>query len=163
MLLKKHIQLFIFFFVVLLLQACAINDKQQKQWIDTGHSFLNTLSKRSLTEKDIADGLKEALSIGADRVVSRVGRKNGYLKDKAISIALPENLKKVHNTLDQIGLGQYTKELEVKMNRAAEIAAPKAKKLFITAIKFLLFIDTVPTIPYPPSVVYPVFIPVAPS
>jgi len=139
--LKKHVQFSVFILIVLFLQACAVNDEQQKQWIDTGQSFLNSLSKRPLSEKDIAAGLKEALSVGADRVVARVGRKNGYLKDKAISIALPENLQKVDKTLSPIGLGRYTKELEVKMNRAAEIAAPKAKKLFISAIKNMRWQD----------------------
>jgi len=131
--LKVH-YLFIIF-LSLVLNACAISDKQQKQWLNSGSALLNGLNKKSLTEQDIAAGLKEALSIGAERVVSQVGRKNGYLKDKAIHIALPKDLQKVHRTLNKLGLGRYTKELEVKMNRAAEIAAPKAKRLFISAIK----------------------------
>jgi len=139
--LKTNYRFILLVLFTFLLNACAINDKQQKQWIDSGHALLNGLSKKSLTEKDIAAGLKEALSIGAERVVSKVGRKNGYLKDKAIYIVLPRNLQKVDKTLNRIGLGRYTKELEIKMNRAAEIAAPKAKKLFITAIKDMRWQD----------------------
>lgn len=123
------------------LSGCVISDQQQKQWLDSGSSLLNGLNKKSLTEKDIAAGLKEALSIGAERVVAQVGRKNGYLKDKIIHISLPKDLQKAHNTLNKLGLGRYTKELEVKMNRAAEIAAPKAKKLFISAIKGMRWQD----------------------
>ncbi|MCK4865852.1 MAG: DUF4197 domain-containing protein [Gammaproteobacteria bacterium] len=139
--LKKSYQVIILVLFTFSLNACAISDKQQKQWLDSGSALLNGLNKKSLTEQDIAAGLKEALSIGAERVVSQVGRKNGYLKDKAIHIALPKDLQKVHKTLNKVGLGRYTKELEVKMNRAAEIAAPKAKRLFISAIKNMRWQD----------------------
>lgn len=124
-----------------LLSACAINDKQQKQWLGSGQSLLSGLSKKPLTEQDIAAGLKEALKIGADRVVAQVGKNNGYLHDKDIHISLPPDLQKVHNTLNKVGLGKYTTELEVKMNRAAEIAAPKAKELFWTAIQEMRWQD----------------------
>jgi len=133
-----------YFFIILLsliLNGCVISDKQQKQWLDSGSSILNDLNKKSLSEKDIAAGLKEALSVGSERVVKQVGRKNGYLNDNFIHIALPADLQKVHNTLNKLGLGRYTKELEVKMNRAAEIAAPKAKKIFIRAIKDMRWQD----------------------
>jgi len=132
---KLKIHYLFIIFLSIALNACAISDKQQKQWMDSGSALLKGLDKKSLTEQDIAAGLKEALSIGAERVVSQVGKRNGYLKDKAIHIALPKELQKVHKTLSKLGLGRYTKELEVKMNRAAELAAPKAKKLFISAIK----------------------------
>lgn len=139
--LKNSYQVIILVLFTLSLNACAISDKQQKQWLNSGSALLNGLNKKSLTEQDIAAGLKEALSIGAERVVSQVGKRNGYLKDKAIHIALPKDLQKVHKTLNKLGLGRYTKELEVKMNRAAEIAAPKAKKIFISAIKDMRWQD----------------------
>lgn len=126
---------FILIFFSLFFQACAINDKQQGNLFDSGQSFLNSFNKKSLTDKDIAAGLKEALSVGAERVVTRVGTKDGYLKDKFIHIALPEQLQEIHKSLNKLGLGRYTKELEIKMNRSAEVAAPKAKTLFFSAIK----------------------------
>lgn len=133
---KLSYYLMVFFLLALFLQSCAINDKHQlSQVLESSRAALNDLSKKSLTEQDIAAGLKEALKVGAERVVSKVGKRNGYLNDKAIHIALPENLQKVHNTLKQVGLGRYTNELEVKMNRAAEVAATKAKKLFWIAIQ----------------------------
>ena len=122
---------------LLFLNACAISDKH----IQSAQNFLKGSNKNVLTEKDIAAGLKEALSVGAQRVVSQVGKKNGYLKDKAIHIVLPKKLQKAHKTLKKVGLEKYTKELEVKMNRAAEIAAPKAKKIFFIAIKDMRWRD----------------------
>jgi len=128
--------------VVSLLSSCAINDKQQlNKFLESGKNAFNDLSKKPLTEKDIAAGLKEALRVGTERVVSRVGKNNGYLNDKMIHIALPKNLQKVHNTLEKVGLGKYTSELEVKMNHAAEVAATKAKQLFWNAIQDMSWQD----------------------
>ncbi|MCK4866246.1 MAG: DUF4197 family protein, partial [Gammaproteobacteria bacterium] len=79
--LKNSYQVIILVLFTLSLNACAISDKQQKQWLNSGSALLNGLNKKSLTEQDIAAGLKEALSIGAERVVSQVGKRNGYLKD----------------------------------------------------------------------------------
>lgn len=140
--LKRKYQFIFIICMLSFLQACAINDKEQRnQWINSGHALINKLSEKPLTEKDIAAGLKEALKIGSDRVVSQLSKNNGYLNDKAIHIALPNNLTKVHKTLKKIGLEKYTAELEVKMNRAAEVAAPKAKKIFFTAINDMRWQD----------------------
>ncbi|MDH5601140.1 MAG: DUF4197 domain-containing protein [Gammaproteobacteria bacterium] len=137
--LKLVIQYFIFLLSVLLLQACAVNDKQQlNEFFESGRK---ALSKKTLTEQDISAGLKEALRVGTERVISRVGKKNGYLNDKVIHIALPKNLQKVHNTLKKVGLEKYTTEVEVKMNHAAEVAATKARHLFWKAIKDMSWQD----------------------
>jgi hypothetical protein len=139
---KNKIHLVVFLILTLALQACALTDKKQRdQLLDTGRAFLNGDDKKSLTEKDIAEGLKEALKVGSERVVAQVGRNNGYLNDNAIHIVLPSNIQKVHDTLNKVGLGKYTKELEVKMNHAAEVAAPKAKQLFWVAIKDMRWQD----------------------
>jgi len=137
--LKLSYHLVILFLFTLLLQSCALSDKHQLNKIF--ESSQNSLSKIPLTEKDIAAGLKEALKIGTERVVAQLGKRNGYLNDKAIHIPLPAKLQKVHNTLKQVGLGRYTKELEVRMNRAAEVSAKKTKKLFWIAIKDMRWQD----------------------
>ena len=126
----------------LLTQSCVANDNYQlDKIIKSGQEALIKLNKKSLTQKDIAAGLKEALKVGSERVVSQLSKRNGYLNDKAIHIVLPSNLQKAHKTLQQIGLGRYTKELETKMNRAAELAAPKAKQFFYSAIKDMRWQD----------------------
>ena len=139
--LQKNFSLLIVLLTSLLSSSCAINDKQQKQLAESGQALLKELKTKKLTEKDIAAGLKETLKIGSERVVSQLGKHNGYLNDKAIHILLPENLQKAHKTLNKLGLGHYTKELETKMNRAAELAAPKAKIIFYSAIKEMRWQD----------------------
>jgi hypothetical protein len=91
-------------------------------------------ASQPLTDYDIGNGLKEALRVGTERVVAKVGVVDGYNADPLIHIPLPEDLRKVHNTLDKIGLGGMTSDLELKLNRAAERAAPEAKDVFWNAI-----------------------------
>ena len=87
-----------------------------------------------LTDFEIGNGLKEALRIGTQRVVGQLGAVDGYNADPLIHIPLPEDLRKVHNALDKVGLGAMTSDLELKLNRSAERAAPEAKDVFWTAI-----------------------------
>lgn len=89
---------------------------------------------RPLTDDDIAGGLKEALRVGTGRVVTQVGKVDGYNADPAIHIPLPEDLRKVHDVLERIGLAGMTRDLELKLNRAAETAAPEARDVFWQAI-----------------------------
>ena len=136
---KTVFQLCFILISVSILQSCAITDKQKKQWTQSAQALLN--QDKPLTQNEIAKGLKQALEVGAERVVARVGKTDGYLKDKAIHIVLPKNFQKVHRTLKKVGLEKYTVELEVKINRAAEAAAPKAKALFWKAIKEMRWQD----------------------
>ena len=117
--LRAAYQVFILFLSITLLSACAINDKHQlNKILESSRNALNGVSNKPLSNQDIASGLKEALRVGTERVISQVGKNNGYLNDKAIHIALPSNLQKVHDTLNKVGLGKHTNELEVKMNHA---------------------------------------------
>lgn len=131
--------LLIFLFVSLLLSACKTTGSDN--WLDQGRALLNSVTGKPLTEQDIAAGLKEALKVGTQRVVNQVGKTNGYNLDKAIHIPLPDNLQKVQRTLSKVGMGKYMDELELKMNRAAEVAAPKARQLFWNAIKQMSWQD----------------------
>ena len=108
-------------------------------WMKQGEELLDQY--RPLTEQEIADGLKEALRVGSQRVVAQVGQRGGYSKDRAIHIPLPEELQPVQNTLSKVGLGHYLDDLEKGMNRAAEVAAPKAKALFVDAVRQMTWED----------------------
>ena len=87
-----------------------------------------------LTDGEIGRGLKEALKVGTGRVVKQVGKKDGYNGDPLIRIPLPRNLQTVHNVLKKIGAEKMTVDLALKLNRAAERAAPEAKEVFWQAI-----------------------------
>jgi Protein of unknown function (DUF4197) len=87
----------------------------------------------SLSAGEIGAGLKDALKVAARRVVGRVGKTDGYNADPAIRIPLPGPLSSLENPLKAVGAGGMLDDLQVRMNRAAEQAAPKALDIFTDA------------------------------
>ena len=86
-----------------------------------------------LNQNDIGLGLKDALKIATQRTVGRVGKNDGYNADPAIRIPLPGPLQQADNALRAVGGGFVLDDLRVKMNRAAEQAAPKALNIIVDA------------------------------
>lgn len=99
------------------------------------------LGKTSLSNQKVADGLKEALSVGTGNAVKATGKTDGYFKNEAIKILMPEKMRTLEKGLRGIGQGAKVDEFILSMNRAAEKAAPLAKDIFIAAIKQMTFDD----------------------
>ena len=89
----------------------------------------------------VADGLKEALRIGALNAVNTTGRLDGYFANAAIKLLLPPPVVKIERGLRVAGFGRKLDELVLGMNRAAEAAAPFAKDIFVDAIRGLTIAD----------------------
>jgi len=98
-------------------------------------------SRGGLSDSQIAAGLKEALRVGTGKTVDLTGQLDGYLKNEAIKILLPENLRSLERGLQTVGLGTRVDEFVVSMNRAAESAAPQARQIFVDAITGMSFDD----------------------
>lgn len=94
-----------------------------------------------LSTDEIGEAFKQALSIGAENVVAQLGAKGGFNNDEQIHIPLPKNLKKVKKVLKKIGMSEMIDDLELKLNRAAEVATPVAKDIFVQSIKDMTFED----------------------
>ena len=118
----------------------------QFDWLKTGKELLDNLgaptdSASGLTDSEIVNGLKDALRVGTETVVSQLGRLDGFNADPAIHIPLPDSLNQVKSTLSAIGLSSMLDDLELKLNRAAEAATPPAKELFWDAITAMTLTD----------------------
>lgn len=116
-----------------------------ESWLQRGMDIFrdhpeNNQSKR-LPESDIAAGLREALKVGSENVVSHLGRENGFYLDPRAHISLPEGLQQVQHLMNRAGMGRMLDDLEVRMNRAAEMAVPKAKDMFAQAISSMTLED----------------------
>jgi len=96
---------------------------------------------QALSTDDIGGGLKEALRVGTENVVSSLGTTDGFNLDPQIHIPLPAKLDQVKNVLGKVGMDSMLTDLETRLNRAAEIATPKAKGLFISAINEMTLDD----------------------
>ena len=102
---------------------------------------LQTSSVSSLDDRTIISGLKEALSLGTAKSVGLVSAENGYLRNEAIKILLPEKIQMMSEVLRAAGFDKEVDAFVLSMNRAAEKAAPKAKPILIKAIKEMNFQD----------------------
>ncbi|WP_022670034.1 DUF4197 domain-containing protein [Hippea alviniae] len=89
----------------------------------------------NLTNEDAVNSLKEALIVSVSDVIGKLGRLNGFYKDPKVHIPLPEKIKQLKDLLEMVGLEEDLNKLELQMNRAAEKATPKAKRIFIKAIR----------------------------
>jgi hypothetical protein len=99
------------------------------------------ISSAGLSNDKIAAGLKEALQVSTTNAVAITGKPDGFLKNDAIHIPLPDKLRTVGRGMRLIGMGAQVDELEVGMNRAAEQATPAAKAIFLSALKKMSFDD----------------------
>jgi Protein of unknown function (DUF4197) len=124
--------------------VAASHSDVQAGWLDKGKKLLEEFSGSQsgvLSNDEIAAGLKEALRVGTDRVVGQLSAVNGFNTDPSVHIPLPDSLKTVQSTLSKVGMSGMMDDLELRLNRAAEAATPKAKKLFLDSIQDLTLED----------------------
>ena len=96
-----------------------------------------------LTNAEIVSGLKEALTVGAQNSSSQLSALDGFFKNAAIKILMPEEAQKVEKTLRDVGLGNLVDKAILSMNRAAEDASRSAAPIFIDAIKKMTIQDAI--------------------
>ena len=102
--------------------------------VDLFKDFGGNGQQTELTLNEIGAALKDALRVGTETVTNQLGQLNGFNLDPAVHIPLPEKLQTVKSVLDKIGMSNLADDLEMKLNRAAEKATPRAKELFFQAI-----------------------------
>ena len=119
----------------LLLQACTSQQINQT---------LNTVLNGGLTSQDIANGLKEALQIGAREGAEELSQAGGYYDDLAYRILLPEEVQRVTERLQAVpGFSDLEAVILKKINQGAEDAATKAAPIFVDAIRQMSIQDAV--------------------
>ena len=126
----------------------------------------NIITSGSLSDTQIIEGLKEALKVGTDSATSKLAVTDGYLKDAAVKLLLPDEIS---NSIADFKaqkisvpfLGEFTGEqiyttgipglvepmksveddLILGINRAAESAANDAGPIFLDAIVDITIAD----------------------
>ncbi|WP_310557009.1 DUF4197 domain-containing protein [Flavobacterium sp.] len=90
---------------------------------------------------DISGGLKEALNNGISKQVSKLTAVDGFFRNEAVKILLPEELKKVDAGLRKIGMSKLADDGLRAINRTAEDAVKEATPIFVDAVKNMSFAD----------------------
>ncbi|MBF0504585.1 MAG: DUF4197 domain-containing protein [Candidatus Omnitrophica bacterium] len=113
----------------------------QDQFNNLKNTNVESLKQTPLSQTKIGDGLKEALKVGIDNTVKFTGKTDGFFKNEAIKIPIPEKLQMLDKALRAVGFGKPVDDFVLSMNRAAEAAAPQAKDIFINSIVGMSFDD----------------------
>ena len=117
-----------------------IGNAQFKDILKKATDQVAVLAKNN-TGIDIAAGLKEALNKGVTEQVSKLTKTDGFYKNDAVKILMPDELIKVDRTLRKIGMSSLADDGIKALNRAAEDAVKEATPIFVTAIKNITITD----------------------
>lgn len=108
---------------------------------NTSTTSSSAINVGNLTSTQISSGLKEALSMGVTEGVKKLGVTDGFLKNEAVKILMPEKLRVVDTKLRAIGLGSLADQGVKLLNRAAEDAVTEAAPIFTSAITSMTITD----------------------
>lgn len=126
------------FWIVLL--APVVSFGQLKGLMDKAKDKVSTVTGTG-GNADINAGLKEALNKGITKQVSKLTATDGFYKNEAVKILIPEELQKVDKALRNIGMSGLADEGIKSLNRAAEVAVKEATPIFVSAVKNMSFKD----------------------
>lgn len=115
--------------LVLLLAGCS--EKELRQSFE----LLNASAEEiPLGEEEVVAALKDALARGASLGSSSAAVQGAYLNNPVLRIEVPPDFKTAEKTLRKIGFGGEIDRFVAQLNRSAELAAGRAKPIFISAI-----------------------------
>jgi hypothetical protein len=127
--------------ILLLAFLCpVISNAQFKDLINKASEKISSVSKTT-GGVDIGAGLKEALNKGVEKQVTKLTAMDGFYKNEAVKILVPDELQKVDNALRKMGMGKLADDGIKSLNRAAEEAVKESTPIFVSAIKNMSITD----------------------
>ncbi len=99
-------------------------------------------SETPLSSQQVAQGLKDALKIGAEKAVAQLNKTDGYYLDPLMKINLPPQTAEIIEYAKKVpGLDKLIEDVVLQINRSAEDAAAQAKPIFTNAITSMSITD----------------------
>lgn len=139
------------FLLSVIIAAAAVsvsNSQDLSKFKKAGTSVINTVvngnttsGTNPLSNDEVINGLKEALTVGTNNSTSLASKLDGYYKNPALFIPFPPEAQKVKEYANRIGLNSQVDQFEKTLNRAAEEAAKDAAPIFINAVKSMSITD----------------------
>jgi hypothetical protein len=100
--------------------------------------WLENNSSSGLSNSEIAEGLKTALEVGTDSSVFKTSAVDGFYKNAAIKILLPDEAQVIVNNINSVPGGPDLLEaVLLRINRSAEDAAKSATPILKDAVRGL--------------------------
>ncbi|MES2811434.1 MAG: DUF4197 domain-containing protein [Bacteroidota bacterium] len=125
---------------LLLVLAPIVSNAQLKDLIKKAEDKITAVTKKD-GGLDITGGLKEALNKGIKEQVTKLTATDGFYKNEAVKILLPEELQKVDKALRKMGMSKLADDGIKALNRAAEDAVKESTPIFVDAIKNITITD----------------------
>jgi hypothetical protein len=88
-----------------------------------------------ITAQEANQALRDSLAQSAKVALAKLGKENGYYANPHARIGLPKNFTKAERVLRALGKGKRVDDLVLAMNRAAEMAAPKAEVMVLEVVR----------------------------
>jgi hypothetical protein len=102
--------------------------------VSTPTNTTKKISIESLATDEIKQGLQVALKRGVKTAVKQLGDDDGFFKDLAVKIVMPDALKDVEKVVRAVGKEKTADDFIKQMNRAAEEAVPGTTEILTDAI-----------------------------
>ncbi|HVM89692.1 MAG TPA: DUF4197 domain-containing protein [Puia sp.] len=130
-------------FLLLMLLGLGISLNAQSDLLKSAKKLVGGKSNTGsgLSNDEIISGLKEALTLGAQKSAGKLSVVDGFFKDAVVKILLPPEAQKVEKTLRNVGMGNLVDDAILRMNRAAEDASKSAAPIFVDAVKKMSVTD----------------------
>lgn len=109
----------------------------------SGCSTLKNIASNFLSEADAANAIREALIIGTNNGASLLGQKGAFSKDMILSAVLPQDLQKVVQTLDRLGLTPQLNRFSATLDKAATETVTQSAPIFLNGIKQMSIRDAI--------------------
>ena len=105
---RRHPRHHLFLALIAALPLLAIGDAGSQSLKDSLREQLlkPSTSSGSLNERDASGGIKEALAQGVDRSIRQLGKPDGFFRDQAVKILVPEKLRRIADLARQLGAGK---------------------------------------------------------
>jgi hypothetical protein len=95
-----------------------------------------------LTEAEVINGLKEALTTGARNSARKLAAENGYFGNIDVKIFLPDEADIIIDNLSKIpGGDKLVEDVILRINRAAEDAAKEVAPIFVNSVRQMTIND----------------------
>ena len=121
-----------------LLALAGCSEKDLRQAIEIIDS---SVEEAPLTRSEVVAALKDSLSRGISKGALIASSKNGYYGNPELRIPFPAEVSEVDRALRKIGLGKEVDRFVKQLNRSAELAAAKARPIFIKSISAMTIRD----------------------
>lgn len=106
-----------------------------------GTTTSSTEANTTITQAEAVTGIKQALNNGLQNSIKTLSATNGFYGDALVKVLMPEEARRVEQTLRSAGMGKLVDNFILSLNRAAESAVKEAAPVFVNSLSQMTVTD----------------------